>query len=139
MTWYDIPEVVNLQCNKIGEFRNPKTGKIRKATHKHATNEQKKNGRAKFNNVQYTWTVGIGATVARARLVLMAKLGRPLESWEEACHIDGDPTNDRMSNLEAKSRLRNIIDEYKLGRLPEIPDSEIDKAIAELQALKKIA
>jgi hypothetical protein len=138
MRWYGIPEVVNLQCNEIGEFRNPKTGQIRQPTYKAATAELKNKGRARLNNVQYSWTVGKGATVARARLVLMAKLGRPLEPWEDACHIDGDPTNDSMSNLEAKSRLRNIIDEYKLGRLPELPDSEIDKAIAELQALKKI-
>ena len=137
MKWYDIPEVVNLQCNEIGEFRNPKTGKIRLPSYKCATSESKTRGRARYNNVQYTWTIGKGATVSRARLVLMAKLGRPLEPWEDACHLDGDPTNDSMSNLEAKSRLRNIIDEYKLGRLPELPDSEIDKAIAELQALKK--
>ena len=138
MKWYDIPEVVNLQCNEIGEFRNSKTGKIRKPTYKGASAESKAKGRAKYNNVQYTWTVGRGATVARARLVLMAKLGRPLEPWEDACHIDGDPANDSMGNLEAKSRLRNIIDEYKLGRLPELPNSEIDKTIAELQSLKKI-
>ena len=138
MKWYDIPEVVNLQCNEIGEFRNPKTGKIRRPSYKRASAESKTKGRAKYNNVKYTWTIGGGATVVRARLVLMAKLGRPLEPWEDACHLDGDPANDSMSNLAAKSRLRNIIDEYRLGRLPELPDSEIDKAIAELQALKKV-
>ena len=137
MKWYDIPEVVNLQCNEIGEFRNPKTGKIRKPTYKNATAEYKDKGRAKINDVRFTWTIGNGTTVARARLVLMAKLGRPLEPWEVAAHTDGDNSNDSMSNLEAKSQLRNIVDEYRLGRLPELPNSEIDKIIAEFQSLKK--
>jgi hypothetical protein len=78
----------------------------------------------------------IKRTLAVARIVLSAKLGRPLYDWEDACHIDGNPLNDSMNNLKAGSRVNNVIDEYVLGRLPIPPDEEIDIAIARLQSLK---
>jgi hypothetical protein len=132
MKWYPVPGFPTIEVNDVAEFRNPRTGKARKKTYK----EKRLNSvpRAKLNIHNGD---GTRATVAVARLVLMAKLGRQLEPWEDACHLNGDPADDRMENLEAKSRLRNITDEYKFGRLPELPNDEIDKAIAEWQALKK--
>jgi len=128
MKFYEVPGFPKILCNELGEFFQTNL-KPRSKTYK----DSKQGSRAKLNTYRND---GSRATVSVARLVLMAKLERTLEPWEEACHIDGNPTNDSMNNLEAKSRLRNIIDEYKLSRLPKLPNDEIDKAIAELQALK---
>ena len=131
MTWYSIPNTP-FEADEIGQIKNPKTGRILKPTYKYKVS----NTRKRFKN---SWVIdGIKHTMttAWARAVLSAKLGRPLHPWEDACHINGDNSDDRMGNLEAKSRLRNIIDEYKLGRLPALPNEEINKAIAEMQSLK---
>jgi hypothetical protein len=132
MKWYQIPNTP-FEANEAGQIRNPKTDRILKPTYKYKVSETRK----RFHG---QWTVdGVQSklTTSWARIVLSAKLGRPLLPWEDACHVNGDNGDDRMENLEAKSRLRNIIDEYKIGRLSEIPNYEIDKAIAELEALKK--
>jgi hypothetical protein len=132
MNWYLIP-YAPFEANEAGQIRNPRTDRILQPTYKYKVSDTRKRFHA-------SWTVdGVKSqiTTSWARLILSAKLGRPLLSWEDACHVNGDNGDDRMENLEAKSRLRNIIDEYKIGRLPELPNEEIDKAIAELQALKK--
>lgn len=38
--------------------------------------------------------------VGRARLVLMAWVGQPPSAHHQACHLDGDGTNDALDNLE---------------------------------------
>ena len=101
-------------------------GQPRKATFKN-----KKQGRAKFN----LWTPEGKHTKSRARLVLSAKLGRPLMPYEDACHINGDPTDDRMSNLKASDRLNNIIDELESGRIETSPEY-LDLAIERLLKLR---
>ena len=77
------------------------------------------------------------SNISAARLVLSAKLGRELDPHEDACHINGDPLDNRMCNLRASDRLNNIIDEYELGRLKTTPEL-IDQAIERLHALKKM-
>ncbi len=71
-----------------------------------------------------------------ARVVLSAKLGRELKPYEDACHINGDPTDDRMVNLKASDRLNNIIDEVESGRVETTADY-LDLAIERLQELRK--
>ena len=103
-----------------------KHGQLRKPTYK-----SKAGGRAKINLCRS----GYRATKTRARVVLEAKLGRKLEPFEDACHINGDPSDDRMENLKAADRLNNIIDEVELGRIGTTPEY-IALAIKRLQDLQ---
>jgi len=75
--------------------------------------------------------------VSAARLILSAKLGRQLQPYEDACHINGDPLDNRMCNLRASDRVNNILDEYEIGRL-QTTEEYIDLAIKRLKALKKM-
>jgi|TARA_R100000482_G_scaffold121107_1_gene66959 hypothetical protein len=131
MKWYPIPNTP-FEANEAGQIRNPNTNRVLKCGYK-----DKRRTRKKFHSKWVKNGITYKINTAVARVVLTAKLGRPLLSWEDACHINGDNTDDRMENLEAKSRLRNIIDEYKIGRLHPIPNEEIDKAIKDLVSLKK--
>ena len=105
--------------NKLGKVRKPGYKDKRKLRHKITLSV---NGRA--------------LTKALARIVLSAKLGRELKPYEDACHINGNPLDDRMVNLKASDRLNNIIDEIELGRI-DTTNEYLDRAIQRLQALKK--
>ena len=69
-----------------------------------------------------------------ARVVLSAKLGRELESWEQACHIDGNRYNNSMANLQVGCCVNNTIDCLENGSRKSSP-SEIRRAIKRLQKL----
>ena len=105
--------------NKLGKVRKPGYKDKRKLRHKITLSV---NGRA--------WTKAL------ARIVLSAKLGRELKPYEDACHINGNPLDDRMVNLKASDRLNNIIDEIELGRI-DTTEEYLNQAIQRLQALKK--
>ena len=68
------------------------------------------------------------------RVILSAKLGRDLESWEQACHIDGNPYNNRMDNLQVGCFVNNAIDCLENGNRKSSP-SQIQRAIKRLQKL----
>jgi len=122
---YPVPNFPGYTVDEQGNVY--KFGKLRKPTYK-----AKKGGRGKMNlNVN-----GVRYTKALARIVLSAKLGRELAPYEDACHINGDPTDDRMVNLKASDRLNNIIDEVESGRV-EITADYLDLAIERLQELRK--
>ncbi len=78
----------------------------------------------------------LNTTKALARVVLTAKLGKELEPYEDACHINNDPTDDRMVNLKAADRLNNIIDEIEAGRIGTSV-YYLDLAIERLEELRK--
>ena len=122
-----LPGYPGYEVDLEGNFY--RNGQPRKATYK-----AKRQGRTKFN----LWTPEGKQTKSAARLVLSAKLGRPLMPFEDACHINGDPTDDRMSNLKASDRLNNIIDELESGRI-ETPPEYLDLAIQRLQKLRSIS
>ena len=120
---YPVPDFPGYTVDELGNVY--KFGKPRKTTYKN-----KKQGRARVNlNVN-----GVRYTKALARLVLSAKLGRKLKPFEDACHINGLPTDDRMVNLKASDRLNNIIDEIELGRI-ETTAEYLDLAIQRLEEL----
>jgi hypothetical protein len=48
-------------------------------------------------------------------LVALAFLG-PCPDGQEVRHLDGDPLNNRVDNLEYGSRTENILDVYRIGR-----------------------
>ena len=122
---YPVPNFPGYTVDELGNVY--KFSKLRKPTYK-----TKQGGRAKFNfNIN-----GVKYTKALARVVLSAKLGRKLESYEDACHINGDPTDDRMVNLKVGDRLNNIIDEIESGRIETSVDY-LDLAIERLEKLRK--
>jgi hypothetical protein len=51
---------------------------------------------------------GSGGYVAEYRLVMAAKLGRNLETWEQVHHIDLDPGNNDPANLVILSRSEHM-------------------------------
>ena len=65
------------------------------------------------------------------RLLLMCKLGRSLEAWEQARHMDGDHTNNHMDNLEPGCFVLNAIDDIENGTRETNADY-LDQAIARL-------
>ncbi len=81
------------------------------------------------------WRDGRGYHRYVSRLVLSAKIQRPLCAFEDACHVDGNPLNNTMSNLQAGDRLNNIIDDLELGRL-STSRYYIDRAIVRLEELR---
>jgi len=68
------------------------------------------------------------------RLLLMAKLDRPLESWEQARHLDGNHDNNVMSNLAPGCFVLNAIDDIENGTRQTSPEY-IKQAIQRLEAL----
>ncbi len=95
-----------------------------------------KNNKKRKRMVLCLYVRGKRKRVSVARLVLSAKLGRPLLRLEDACHINGNPLDNRMRNLRAADRVNNIIDEIELGRLSTTP-FYVDMAIRRLEDFKK--
>ena len=75
-----------------------------------------------------------GKTEKAHRLILSAKLGRELEGWEQACHIDGNHHNNSMANLEVGDFVNNAIDCLENGNRKSSP-FQIHRAIKRLQKL----
>ena len=128
-TWYVVPGVVNLWTNEQGVFKN-KYDKVLKPFGKRYKDDR----RTKLNVKTID---GRRRTIASARLVLSAKLGRCLEPWEDACHINGDPGNNTFENLKASCRINNMIDELELGRL-KTSKEQILLAIERLKILAEM-
>ena len=120
---YPVPNFPGYTVDELGNVY--KFGKPRKSTH-HSKNSARRKMNLSVNGVRYT--------KALARIVLSAKLGRELKSYEDACHINGDPSDDRMVNLKAADRLNNIIDEIEGGRI-ETTEEYRDLAVKRLLAL----
>ena len=77
---------------------------------------------------------GAGISKLSHRVILSAKLGRELESWENACHIDGNHNNNSMANLQVGCFVNNAIDCLENGDRKSSP-SQIRRAIERLQKL----
>ena len=131
MLWYTVPGFTSIEVNEQGEIRSSKTHKLRSLIKRCGAPNQRRRywiyvkDPGKPRKSQYV-----------ARLVLAAKLGRTLESWEEACHINGDHADNSMENIQVGCRLNNIIDDLETGRLKTSVE-QIDRAMQRLQALKE--
>ena len=77
-----------------------------------------------------------GKTCRVVRVVLSAKLGRALEHWEQACHIDGNHTNNRMDNLQVGCFVNNAIDCLENGKRQSSVE-QIKRAIKRLKGILK--
>ena len=74
-------------------------------------------------------------TVSLPRLMLAAKLGRWLEPWEQARHLDGNCNNNHMDNLAAGCVINNLLDDIENGTR-ETSAANIEEAIRRLSALQ---
>ena len=108
-TWHIVPGVRNLWVNEQGFFKGIRNHILKPFGKRHKNDARKK--------LKVILLDGTCSAKSCARLALSAKLGRELEPWEEACHINGDPGDDSFENLKAACRINNIIDEIEIGRL----------------------
>ena len=130
MDWYSVPGYISIEVNEQGVIRSAKTHRIRKLSKAGGSPSQNKRLRIDVKEPGKK-----KAKVIAARAVLSAKLRRPLESWEEACHLNGIPDDNRMSNLAAGCRLNNVIDDLESGRI-KTSEAELDRAIERLVKMK---
>lgn len=76
----------------------------------------------------------------RVHTLVMAAFKGPRPPGMEVRHLDGDPTNNKVGNLEYGTSSENKLDTYLHKRIPVGQDSHLgrisNKAIAELKALK---
>ena len=77
-----------------------------------------------------------GLTMNLHKVVCAAKYGRWPEPYEEVRHMDGDHTNNCMSNLQLGDRINNVIDDYVLGHRKTSLEY-LDVAIDRLMALRE--
>jgi len=131
MLWYTVPGFTSIEVNEQGDIRSSITHKPRKLQERGGAPSQR---RRYWIDVRDPGKPRKKPKVAR--LVLSAKLGRTLEPWEDACHINGDHGDNRMDNLEVGCRLNNIIDDLETGRL-QTSVEQIDRALQRLQALRE--
>ena len=66
--------------------------------------------------------------------MLAAKLGRWLEPWEQARHLDGNCNNNHMDNLAAGCIINNLLDDIENGSR-QTNKTNIRIAIKRLEAL----
>lgn len=126
--WKPIPGYSTYEASEQGEIRNVKTNVILKTWAKSNIKPRRKVEVKDNNNNR--------KSVSVARLVCAAKEGRWPNDYEHTCHIDGNCTNDAMSNLRFSDVVNNAIDEIECGRLTtEI--KYIDFAIERLLKLKE--
>lgn len=131
MLWYSVPGFTSIEVNEQGDIRSTVTKKLRKQ--QQICSNIAANRRRRWIDVRDPGKPRKKPYVAR--LVLSAKLGRELEPWEDACHQDGDSSNNSMDNLEVGCRINNILDDIESGRLKTSVE-QIDRAIERLQTLK---
>lgn len=78
---------------------------------------------------------------SKARLVALAFLGQPPTAKHEVNHIDGDPSNDRIENLEWVTHTENVRHSFRTGINPSgerSPHAKLTNAdVAQIRHLLK--
>ena len=70
------------------------------------------------------------------RIIMSAKLGRKLESWEQVRHIDSNRNNNHMDNLAVGCAVLNMVDDIENGTR-ETSAEYIDEAIERLLKIRQ--
>jgi hypothetical protein len=132
MLWLPIPGFSQYEASSDGLVRNKETGLIRKSYA--GTGKGKDLLRRR---IDLMLSPGVRKKLVLARVILSAKLGRPLQPYEQARHIDGDPSNDCMQNLSVGCAINNVIDNVARGTFSTSVE-QIDIAIERLTDLKHV-
>ena len=125
--WFPIPGYSRYEASWDGQIRNRKTGRSMKTFSSPANkNRQRITLRTDADRKMGNSSV--------ARFVLAAKLGRPLEPWEHACHGPGGSKDDSMANLTVGCVINNTLDDIESGARQSSPE-ELRRALGRIQAL----
>lgn len=119
--WKDIPDYYGYQVSNLGKVRT-----YNKITHtiKHGERHWKdrilkqkitKNNKGRYDCRVDLWNNGKHKTLLVARLVAFTFYGKSLNSRLTVDHIDGNPLNNNLSNLEIVSMKENINRAFKNG------------------------
>lgn len=103
--WKTIKDFPNYEVNGNGEIRNKKTKRILKSA------VDKSTGYSKVS----LWNDGVGRTRPVHRIVAETFLPKPDFDNAEVNHIDGNKSNNSVSNLEWVTHGENGKHAYKLG------------------------
>lgn len=95
--------------NSEGEIFSTNRGKLKKLKIMESYGRSKKQPYIRVKLVDRLFLVH--------RLVLSAKIGRWLESWEYVNHINGISTDNRMDNLELVTHKQNMEHASEMGLL----------------------
>ena len=131
MKWYPVPGYSIYEASELGEIRNRKTGRVLKTWGYH------RYGRRKDRKVNLCGDgTPKGKRVPVHRVVLSAKLGRPLESWEHCCHGPGGRDDHSMANLSVGDAINNSIDCVERGERGTSLE-QVRRAIKRLRRLQE--
>ncbi len=133
MKYFSVPDYEDYYATEDGRIISHKKNVERELVQTPDNSTSKSRGRLKV-----TFSIdGVKKTMRVSRVVLSAKLQRPLEDWEHARHKDGNSRNNHMSNLYPGCALLNLIDDLENGtRLTS--DENIDEAIDRLLQLREV-
>lgn len=115
--WRPIPGHPGYEASDQGRVRSldrevPVTGgSMRAVKGKVLRPQERRDGRLVFQAAQ-------GRTIYVHRAVALAFLG-PAPTGMEVCHNDGDPSNNRPSNLRWDTRRNNMLDMHEHGTRPD--------------------
>lgn len=130
---YPVPGTEGMYiATESGEVYSYKTGKKKRLSQSELISSTVKRRDMRVGMV----IDGKPKTCRVSRVVLSAKINRLLACWEHACHIDGNPKNNSMSNLQAGCFINNMIDELENGSR-KTSKEEIDRAIQRLIEVRK--
>lgn len=105
--WVDIPTHAGYSANALGEIRGPRGRVLRPmrmaSGHLYVLTPLPRRPRKLFVH----------------RAILLAFVGPPPRLGDEGRHLDGDPSNNVLSNLAWGSRLQNAADRQQHGTQPK--------------------
>lgn len=80
---------------------------------------------------------GLPRKVEVARAVLSTFVEPPPFDKAEAAHLDGDPTNNHVSNLQWKTHIENMADKIRHGRT-QIGESNHNSKMSDAQSMEAL-
>jgi hypothetical protein len=111
--WHSIKGFDDYEISEKGEVRTWKNGKHGRLKEPRLRKiHQYKNGYQYVGLTRNNWTRNFKIH----RLVLEAFRG-PCPKGMEACHRDGDPSNNNLSNLRWDTHINNMMDAISSGRM----------------------
>ena len=105
--WRQIPFAPDYEASNLGRVRSNKTVHPRVLTRRRDSN----------GYVEYHFRTGGRSLYRRGAQAVLAAFRGPQPPNHDCCHINGDRTDDRLSNLRYGTRSQNIEDNRRNGTL----------------------